>query len=142
MPPTYLFLAVCAAAALHFGLPLARLIPRPWNLLGVVPLLAGLIADFWGSGVFNRRQTTIKPFEKPSALVVDGLYRLTRHPMYVGMLLVVLGVVVLLGTVGPALVLVPFAIVLEVFMRLEERAMREAFGEEYDEYAKRVRRWL
>ncbi|KPK65340.1 MAG: hypothetical protein AMK73_03210 [Planctomycetes bacterium SM23_32] len=139
-PPTYLLLAVVLAAGLHFLAPAVRVVPRPWNLLGLLPLTIGLAANFWASTLFRRAGTTIKPDERPARLITGGPYRCTPHPMYVGMMLVLLGVVVLLGSLMPFVALVPFGWVMRGFMKMEERQMGEAFGEAYRDYAGRTRR--
>jgi protein-S-isoprenylcysteine O-methyltransferase Ste14 len=131
-----------AMAALHFLLPVKALIPFPFTLLGIVPALLGVAASVAASNAFNRAETTVKPFEQPSALLTGGWYRFTRHPMYVGFFLLVLGIAVLLGSLTPFVVLLPFGWIMHVFMVYEERRMAETFGEAYAEYANRVRRWL
>ena len=73
--------------------------------------------------------------------MTDGPFRFSRHPMYLGMVLVLIGVAVALGTVGPALVVVPLYCVLARFIAVEERAMAETFGDACQEYRSRARRW-
>jgi protein-S-isoprenylcysteine O-methyltransferase Ste14 len=135
-PPTYLFLAVVLAVGLHFLLPVARVAPPPWNLLGVVPLGIGLAANLWASAAFHRAGTTIKPCQRPARLITDGPYRFTPHPMYVGMVLVLLGVALLLGSLSPFAVLLPFGWVMRMFVKMEERRMEETFGEAYLDYVR------
>ena len=94
---------------------------------------------------FRRARTTVHP-EKPertSALVTDGIFRLSRNPMYVGVTLLLLAWTVWLRT--PAAVLGPVAFMLYVtrFQIVpEERVLTEKFGVRYAEYCRRVRRWV
>lgn len=76
-------------------------------------------------------------------LVTGGFFRYTRNPMYLGMVLLILGAAMLYGTAG-ALLPAPFFawIIQRNFIRAEERFMEAAFGEEYLAYKKSVRRWL
>jgi len=110
---------------------------------GAVPLVLGLALGIWGSNLFQRARTTIKPFETPTTLVTSGPFRLSRNPMYLGMAAVLVGVALMLGSATPFLVIPPFVLLLDVrFIRREESAMRAAFGEAYRAYQARVRRWL
>jgi protein-S-isoprenylcysteine O-methyltransferase Ste14 len=85
----------------------------------------------------------VKPFEQPSALVTNGVFRLSRNPMYVGFVLILGGVAILLGTVSPYVVVAAFAVVMDRrFIRAEEQALHGRFGAEWASYRSRVRRWI
>lgn len=143
LPPTYLFLAIVAMAALHFAWPLAAVVPWPWNLLGGLPLVLGVALNLWADKALKVHGTTVKPFEESAALVTGGAYRLSRHPMYLGMVLILLGIALLLGSLTPYVVVPVFAVLMEaVFVRVEERMMRERFGEAWLGYTRQVRRWV
>jgi protein-S-isoprenylcysteine O-methyltransferase Ste14 len=87
--------------------------------------------------------TTVKPLGKSTALVTSGPFRISRHPMYVGFVLVLLGAAMMLGTLTPFIIGAAFAIFIDVvFVRFEERKMEHQFGEAWREYKRRVRRWL
>lgn len=94
---------------------------------------------------FRRARTTINPLRpgNASALVRGGVYRFTRNPMYVGLLLLLLGWAVWLA--APWALLGPLAFVLYItrFQIVpEERVLARLFGAEFAEYQARVRRWL
>jgi protein-S-isoprenylcysteine O-methyltransferase Ste14 len=141
-PPVYLLAALSLMVVLHLALPLATVFRPPWILLGLPPLLLGVIANLWSSRAFDAARTTVKPFEEPTSLLTHGCFRISRHPMYVGMVLLTFGIAVLLGTLTPLLVVALLAWVLSRFMRFEEEKMVAAFGDEYQEYRRRVRRWI
>jgi protein-S-isoprenylcysteine O-methyltransferase Ste14 len=107
--------------------------------------IAGFLVDLVSVIAFIRARTTVNPLapHRSSTLVVKGLYRFSRNPMYLGMLLILLGWAVLLAE---PLTLVPvaiFAALIEAMqIRPEERALEEKFGEDYRAYKKRVRRWI
>ena len=83
------------------------------------------------------------PVDHPKKLVVCGLYRYVRNPMYVGVLLVLVGEVLLFrSTVLLLYALVWLGIVHIVILLYEERYLQFRFGESYDEYRKNVRRWI
>jgi protein-S-isoprenylcysteine O-methyltransferase Ste14 len=117
--------------------------PTPWNLAGLLPLAAGVWINLLADQALRRAGTTVKPFEKPSALLTDGAFRFSRHPMYLGFVLVLIGVAALLRSLTPWIVVPVFGAWMEVaFVRYEESALARAFGEEWDQYKTRVRRWL
>lgn len=110
-------------------------------------MLAGSGAAFCLAGVaaFRQARTTVNPTTPAtsSALVVSGIYRWTRNPMYLGFALLLLAFAVWLSKLS-ALLLVPvFMGYLQRFqIRPEEQALRARFGASFDAYCQRVRRWL
>ncbi len=143
LPPTYFAVALAAMVFLHLALPGAAWLESSWRLLGVLPILAGLALAIGGSRLFERLGTTIKPFQESSVLVVEGPFRYSRNPMYLGMLLISGGAALLLGTVTPLFVIPVFATLIQRrFIRAEEAALERKFGREYTRYRTRVRRWL
>ena len=143
LPPVYLFLSLLTMFLLHFLLPAGEIAPYPWNFLGILPLVLGIALNLIADAAFKREQTTVKPFEKSSALLVTGVFRISRNPMYLGMVLILLGVAVLLGTVTPLLIVIVFGVSMElVFVRTEERMLEEQFGATWLAYKKKVRKWL
>lgn len=86
--------------------------------------------------------TSVKP-QKASTLVVGGLYRVSHNPMYLGMLILLIGWALWLGNPASLLLLPMFVIYLTVFqIKPEEAALSEKFGVDHDAYRRRVRRWL
>jgi protein-S-isoprenylcysteine O-methyltransferase Ste14 len=106
---------------------------------------AGLLVEAAGAVSLLRAGTTFDPTHPQSAsvLVVSGMYRLTRNPIYLGDLLLLLGWAVFLES-PLALAMTPLFVLYidRLQIRPEERALSELFGERYDEYRARVRRWL
>ena len=92
---------------------------------------------------FKKVNTAINPFDKPSVLVTSGVFQGSRNPMYIAMITILIGGAVAWGTlstfgVPPAL----FWLLSRKFIVMEEAALSQAFGAEYDRYKGRVRRWL
>jgi protein-S-isoprenylcysteine O-methyltransferase Ste14 len=143
LPPAYVLIALILILVLHFTFPGIELIPLPWNLLGLIPLVTGIILNFIADGAFRRAGTTVKPFQESSTLSTDGVYRFSRHPMYLGFVLILIGVAILLGSLTPWIIIPIFAALMEVvFIQVEERMLEEKFGSAWLEYKKKVRRWI
>jgi len=143
LPPTYLWTAVIVMVALHFVLPAAKIIPFPWQLIGVLPLALGAALNIIADRAFRVSKTTVKPFRESAALITDGVYRISRHPMYLGFVLMLLGLAILLGSLTPLWVVPIFAIVMDrVFIVVEERMLAEKFGQAWLDYKAEVRRWV
>lgn len=143
LPPEYFLFAVALMVLLHIALPVVRWIPWPWNLAGIVPLLIGAALDVAADRQFKRHQTTVKPFQTSTALVTDGVFRFSRNPMYLGMVLILIGIGMFLATLLPFVVVPIFAWWMTVrFIAVEERDLEQHFGKAYSAYRKRVRRWV
>jgi protein-S-isoprenylcysteine O-methyltransferase Ste14 len=130
-------------AALHFLLPLKKIILFPFNLLGAIPLALGIAFNLIADRAFKKNKTTVKPFEKSTVLITGGVFGISRHPMYLGFVLILTGIAILMGSLMPYLVIFAFAILMDaIFVRAEEEMLEETFGETLLKYKRRVRRWL
>ena len=115
------------------------------NKLGVVFILFAGFLDLSSLYLFFKKRTTPNPMkpEFTTGLVTNGLYKISRNPMYVGLLMILFGFAVYLGDLTPFLMLPLFYIVItEMQIKPEERMLEDKFGEEYLDYKNRVRRWL
>ena len=143
-PPFLALALVLAAWALDWRLDPPRVVAWPWAWLGAAAIVAGISLANWAIRIFSRAGTTHDVREAPTQLVREGPYRFTRNPMYVGITTILLGIGLLAGT-WPFLAVPPIGFVTLVtafFIRREERIMERAFGAEYDDFRRRVRRWL
>jgi len=143
LPPTYFLLALVAMPALHLVWPLLRYWEFPINLIGLVPLACGIVLNVVADRQFKHHQTTVKPFEKSSALVTAFPFSFSRNPMYLGITLMLLGVALHFGTVSPLVPVAAFAILMDLyFIRVEERMLADSFSHDWEKYRSLVRRWL
>ena len=105
----------------------------------------GAIFDLSGLVTFLRAKTTVNPM-KPhasSALVTTGIYKITRNPMYVGLVFILSGWCIYLNSPAALIGVAGFILYIHALQILpEERMLITLFGEEYIEYQSRVRRWL
>jgi protein-S-isoprenylcysteine O-methyltransferase Ste14 len=142
-PPVYLLAALALQASLHYELPMCECIAYPWSLLGLLPLAGGVVLNLLADAAFKRRGTTVSPFQKSEVLITDGVFRLSRYPMYLGMALILLGVAILLGSASPFAVVPVFALTIDRrFISVEQRRLEDTFGTSFRQYRERVRRWL
>ena len=97
LPPTYFLIAITLEGCLHFLLPLHYFITFPWRLLGLVPIALSIVFNLTADQAFKKHNTTVKPFEKSNVLITDGVFNISRNPMYLGMIFIILGVAIFLG---------------------------------------------
>lgn len=143
LPPTYLLIAIVVLAAIHFVLPITQVIPGLWRLIGLLPLAAGIGLNLIADRVLHQANSTVKPFEASTTLITSGVFQISRHPMYLGFVLILIGLAVLLGSLIPYLVIPIFAVLMDrVFIEVEEGMLKEQFGQSWLAYKARVRRWI
>jgi len=144
--PWVFILAYLVGVVLQLYLPIGITSPvtaMAARTAGFVLLGIGVLIAFSALGIFRKRHTTTIPFETPTTLVTSGPYHFTRNPMYVGLTLIYIGVAGTRLEVWPLIVLpLLLAYVNFVVIPVEERRLREVFGDSYQEYSARVRRWL
>jgi protein-S-isoprenylcysteine O-methyltransferase Ste14 len=137
---TALLMAVSASVvrAATFLIPYQTLVACGFAILGAATSFLGVLS-------FRRAGTTVNPLkpDTSSALVGSGVYKLTRNPMYLGFLMLLIGWGIYLSN-ALALFFVPaFVVYMNRFqIEPEERALTSRFGQEFVAYTARVRRWL
>lgn len=125
----------------------ADIIPPPYNLVGLLFIPIGFFLMIWTNyallqiGKIGLRAR--EPMQRPSNLVQVGPYRFSRNPLYLGGLLILLGLVIIWSSIVTAILLILVYIIFRyVFIKKEETILEEEFGDEYREFKKRVRRWV
>jgi protein-S-isoprenylcysteine O-methyltransferase Ste14 len=143
-PPLVLGLAVVAGFALDWLLPLPFL-PHglPAGRLGATVLVFGLALFVWAIVTITRAGSSV-PTNRPTTTIVErGPYRFTRNPIYLGMLLGLIGLAIAFDSLWLLLMLVPFALTVRYgVVAREEAYLERKFGDVYRSYRARVRRWL
>ena len=106
-------------------------------------IIGGLLLDGAAAGYFRRLGTAVEPWKPSTVLAVDGLYRFSRNPIYLGFAITYVGLAVAMDSVFVLLLLIPCLWVVDRFViQREERYLSAKFGADYDAYRARVRRWL
>ena len=118
----------------------------PYSLVFAIVLAAiGAMVSVSAIKKFRAADTTVNPLkpDTASSLVHTGIFRLSRNPMYVGLLFFLSGWAVWLGSLSNVVVLLAFVLfITELQIKPEEAALKKLFGQGYIEYCQRVRRWF
>ena len=141
LPPIWALGVYLLQQALAAWLPIVPL--GEWAVpVGRVFIALGLGLILWAAFWFARKRTAIEPRHVPSALIVEGPYRLNRNPIYTGLAVVLVGTGLTAGALASVLAagLFPW-IVGRRFVRDEEEGLRRAFGVEAEAYIAATRRW-
>lgn len=144
IPPPFLL-----AGWIGVGLVLRRFFPTPimptvagWWCGGTVIVL-GLTSLFWCLRQFRVNDTAVLPYRPDSALILRGLYRFTRNPIYLSLLVIHVGTALACNSGIMVALVVPLALTLHYYViRKEERYLTRRFGPPYEDYCRQVRRWL
>lgn len=143
-PPPFLFLGYLAGAlVLNWLVPFLLPWLFPLRILGAVLLVGGLSLGFTAIREMRRMHTTPDARQPVATLVTGGPYRFTRNPIYLGFLLIYLGITLLVGTLW-GLLLSPFLIwtATRLIIHAEEDYLGSKFADEYRAYCSRVHRWV
>lgn len=144
-PPVYALSIGLLMWLLNKYIPVTHFIESPWNKIGIAVIVVAGSFDLWSLFLFLKKRTTPNPMkpENTTGLVVNGLYKYSRNPMYVGLLIILTGYAIWLGSLTPFLVLPLFYwAITEMQIKPEERVLTDKFGEDYQTYKNSVRRWL
>ena len=115
------------------------------KVVGIIFLILGLIIIFSAVLKFIKTKTTVDPTRpyKTSNLVINGIYKITRNPMYLGMLFLIMAYAIYNNNVMGCIIIPIFIFYINKFqIEPEEIEMRKKFGESFENYCKKVNRWL
>jgi len=118
-----------------------HLFPSPPEVqyLGVMVMLAGLGFAVWARFTLGRNWSGVVTVKQDHVLITRGPYTWVRHPIYSGILLILVGTALVLGTLLSCLEVAAVALAFWLKLRIEERFMTETFGQQYTEYRQRVK---
>lgn len=145
LPPLIFLGFLVAATVLEVLVPLPVMAGQALAryLAGAVLAVCGFVLIFMAAGRFQAAGTNIPPTLPTTALVVDGIYRRTRNPFYLGAILIYLGLGVAAGSLWAIALVIPLLWVINTgVIAPEERYLERKFGDAYRAYKGRVRRWV
>ena len=142
-PPIYFFVSIMLMIALHYLAPFHQLLTTPLSYAGGLFVVVGVCIVAVAASSFSRVGTPIVPFEKSTEVVTSGLFRFSRNPMYLGMVMALVGVALLLGSATPFIPIPIFVCLIQYqFISREEAFLEKLFGDDYLVYKGKVRRWI
>lgn len=145
-PPPFVYAAGLGAgwlAGRWRALPITDGPSMSRDLAGTVAVLVWLALFISALVSFRRAHTTLIPNRPATAFVTSGVYSMTRNPMYLSLVALYVGLMLMMNSWWPAVFLPLVILVTDRFViAREERYLASAFGDGYDEYRRRVRRWL
>ncbi len=145
-PPIIFLAAVAVSVLLNVFYPIPW-VGQPWSgilfVLGWLLIAAFVALNISATRAMRRAGTTVRPNRATDHLVTEGFFSFTRNPLYVAGTMLVLGIGLVTGIVWflPLAILAAFA-VQKLAIEREERHLHARFGEQYLDYARRVRRWI
>jgi len=142
-PPILVLIHLAMAFAAKWAIPIPFAVPAVVQNIGFVLLAIGFLLGAAAFMEFRKAGTTINPHGNVSSIIGSGVYRFTRNPIYLGMVLMLIGLPLLSGTWW-GLILAPVLIfsLNNLVIQHEETYLERKFGEVYTGYKSRVRRWL
>jgi protein-S-isoprenylcysteine O-methyltransferase Ste14 len=142
-PDAYFVILLILSVLFHFIFPVTTLLPYPYSLNGLLLVITGIILVFRTNYLLLKNRTSLQPFETPSAFIISGSFRLSRNPIYLGMLIILIGAVMILGTLSSFVFPLLFFIILnQTIIPQEESILEKLFGNQYHAYKTKVRRWV
>jgi len=142
-PPIIALMFIVIAYFLGRFVPLPLPVPGILRSIGLVLTFVGFLLGIGAFMEFRRARTTLDPHGSSKQVVTSGIYRFTRNPIYLGFLLMVIGLPLNSGLYW-GIVMAPFYVFIMngLIIQHEEAYLERKFGETYTSYTSRVRRWL
>ena len=139
-PPVILLCGLIAQVILYFTFPV---LVNLSILFGILILITGISLVYISLRKLSKMKTTFIPDGKPEKLVKDGPFRFSRNPIYLGMLLILVGVSISLQSFSSLMISIVFGLIINfTWIKHEEKKLEDIFDSEWEEYSKRTRRWL
>ena len=142
-PPILALISIVIAYLLGWAVPLHFAVSLALMYLGLILIIIGFLLGLGAFLEFRKVHTTLDPHGSDKALVTGSVYRFTRNPIYLGFLLVVIGLPLNSGFYSGILVAPFFMVTLNrLVIEREEAYLEEKFKEQYTSYRSKVRRWF
>ncbi len=140
-PPYIAFLLLILSWLASYAFPQLNIIQGTYRNIGIFVFLIGISLLFWSFYMFKKNKTPIVPGQKPTFMVMEGPYKFTRNPMYVGVTFALLGASLYIGNLLSLLSPIIFFLIMNYyFVPFEEKLMENLFGKKYLNYKRSVRR--
>lgn len=142
-PPVVVLLFIVIAYFLGRFVPIPFVPSGIWRSVGLLLTFIGFLLGIGAFIEFRRARTTLDPHGAAKQVVTSGIYRFTRNPIYLGFLLMVIGLPLNSGLIWGIILAPLFSIVMtRLVIEREEAYLEKKFKDQYTSYKSRVRRWL
>ena len=142
-PPVLALIHIAIAYVAKWWAPIPFVVPDVLRLMGFSLVVIGFVLGVAALIAFRKARTTLDPHGQASALVTDGMYRFTRNPIYLGFLLMLIGLPLNGGSYWGILLAPVFVMSMNrLVIEREEAYLETKFKDQYTGYKSRVRRWL
>jgi protein-S-isoprenylcysteine O-methyltransferase Ste14 len=140
----YAIMFIVLEFLIHYLFSFKEIVNPPLNYLGILPIVFGGYLSFYlVPSIFKKEKTSIQLYEKPKRLVTHGIFKITRNPVYLGMVLILFGFSVLLSSWVNFLFPIVFIFLINKFIiPFEERNLSKIFRKNYLKYKNKVRKWI
>lgn len=144
MPPTYFIILLLSSVTFHFILPIFKFVFSPYKYIGILFIVFGIVLNLWTDSLFKKKQTTVKPHEVPNFFIDYGPFKISRHPMYLGMFSILFGTAIFLGSISPLIAPVLFIIIIlnACSFQWKRKILKRNLAINMLIIKKRVRRWI
>lgn len=143
LSPRVFYIFIILSIGLHFLLPIKQIIFLPFSFFGIIVILFAFILNIWGIKTLQSQHTTIEFYDPSTNLATSGPYRFSRNPVYLSGVILLFGLSILLGSVITFVFPIALILILDrVYIPLEEKKLKKAFGEDYLHFRQNVRRWI
>jgi protein-S-isoprenylcysteine O-methyltransferase Ste14 len=142
-PPMIAMVLMAISIGLWFFSPPQTLLHIPYILIASISIILGFTVMTWAWLQFRKSDTAVCPTSRTSRIVTSGAYKYSQNPMYLGMLFMLAGASLLMGTIPSMFAPIGFFIIIDKgFIPYEEEKLLSAFGDVYSNYQRVTRRWL
>jgi protein-S-isoprenylcysteine O-methyltransferase Ste14 len=142
-PPRIAIVLMTISIGLWFFSPPGTLLYIPYKWIAGVSIVFGFTVMTWAWLQFRKSDTAVCPASITSRIVTNGAYRYSQNPMYLGMLIMLTGGSLLMGTIPSMFAPIAFFIIIDrVFIPYEEEKLLSDFGDVYSKYQMAARRWF
>jgi protein-S-isoprenylcysteine O-methyltransferase Ste14 len=126
----------------HILFPVKIIIQKPYSYSGILLMIIGVYAMVKTSMLFRKAGNNFTLKDKSAKLLTAGIFKYSRNPMYLGMLLWLFGLAVILGSLTSFIYPVIFFVLANLMIPYEEKKLKQLYGNEYINYKRSVRRWI
>jgi protein-S-isoprenylcysteine O-methyltransferase Ste14 len=142
-PPALYAGTLLVGLLLNFVFPVSFLSHSIGQTLGILAIICAGLIGISAFRAMHRAHTAINPSQPTTAIVSDGVFSLSRNPIYLSLTLLYIGISLLFNVLWALLLLLPLLVVVQIgVVRREEIYLERKFGDEYLRYKTRVRRWV